>query len=82
MGKSSVADVKAHAWFAKARFDWAGLSENKVKAPYVPAIKDPLDTSHFDPYDENEPVARYTGSQASFANWSESGDDVFPPQKA
>jgi|Transcript_22401 cGMP-dependent protein kinase len=82
MGKSSVADVKAHSWFAKARFDWAGLSDNTVKAPYVPAIKDPLDTSHFDPYDENEPVARYTGSQSSFAAWSESGEDVFPPQKS
>ena len=46
----------------------------------MPPIKDPLDTSNFDPYDENEPVSRYTGTQQVFTAWSEMGAD-FPPQK-
>ena len=81
MGKSSVQDIKNQAWFASTKFDWAKLAALGIKSPYVPPIKDPLDTSNFDPYDEDTGVARYSGTQQVFAPWSEMGAD-FPPQKA
>jgi len=81
MGKQSVQDIKNQAWFSGTKFDWQKLADMGVRAPFVPPIKDPLDTSNFDPYDENEPVARYSGTQQVFAPWSEMGAD-FPPQKA
>eukprot|EP00816_Leptocylindrus_hargravesii_P004137 CAMPEP_0196805352 /NCGR_PEP_ID=MMETSP1362-20130617/5125_1 /TAXON_ID=163516 /ORGANISM="Leptocylindrus danicus, Strain CCMP1856" /LENGTH=795 /DNA_ID=CAMNT_0042178231 /DNA_START=318 /DNA_END=2705 /DNA_ORIENTATION=- len=49
-------DVRDHVWFQ--RLETAKLLEKEIKAPWVPAIKDPLDASHFDSYRhvENEPV--------------------------
>ena len=34
--------------------DWEALLSVRLPAPWVPPIKDPLDTSNFDPYDESD----------------------------
>ena len=36
---------------------------------YVPKIKDPLDTSNFDPYPEDEAIQPYKGDQAIFSEF-------------
>ena len=38
----------------------------KIKAPYAPKIKDPLDTSNFDAYPEDAYIPPYTGRQDVF----------------
>ena len=38
----------------------------------MPPIKDPLDTSCFDAYDEDDFVPKYTGSQETYKGWSDS----------
>lgn len=49
-------DVRDHPWFAVIDHD--KLLNKKIPAPWVPQIKDTLDTSHFDSYQsvENENV--------------------------
>lgn len=49
-------DVRDHVWFKK--FDTQKLLRKEIEAPWVPAIKDVLDASHFDSYGhiEREPV--------------------------
>jgi len=71
-------DIAAHPFFAGVDFD--GLVAGRLDAPYVPHIKDPLDVSNFDPYDEVCPVKPFKGNQALFADWADMGAD-FPPAK-
>jgi len=59
-------DIMNHTWFKKTKFDWQGLYNKKIKAPYAPKIKDPLDTSNFDPYPEDAYIPPYTGRQDVF----------------
>ena len=56
-------DIKKHAWFDT--IDWAALVAKKLEAPWRPPIKDPLDASNFDKYDEDE-----YGTRCSFATSS------------
>ena len=45
---------------AIAELDWEGLVSKRLPAPWVPPISDPLDTSNFDPYDEDDyQIERY-----------------------
>ena len=37
-----------HSWFKGVLLDKNKLSEKKIRAPWLPYIKDPLDASHFD----------------------------------
>jgi CRP-like cAMP-binding protein len=41
-------DIRDHPWFAV--IDTEKLLNKKIPAPWVPRIRDPLDTSHFDSY--------------------------------
>ena len=59
-------DIMNHVWFKKSKFDWNQLYAKKIKAPYAPKIKDPLDTSNFDPYPEDAYIPPYTGRQDIF----------------
>jgi cGMP-dependent protein kinase len=59
-----VQDIKCHAWYEG--FNWNDLEERNMETPYVPTINDPLDTSNFDPYPEDDHVPPYTGSQRKF----------------
>ena len=59
-------DIMNHAWFKDADFDWDGLLNKDLKAPYAPNCSDPLDVSNFDEYDEEDYIPPYTGNQSVF----------------
>ena len=61
-----VNDLKSHRWFSSNGFDWELLEERRMHTPYIPPLKEPLDTSHFDDYPEDDYVPRYTGPQHVF----------------
>ena len=46
--------------------DWNALEARTAPAPFVPNIGDPLDSSNFDEYDEEDGIPVYTGPQESF----------------
>ena len=48
--KGGAEDVKKHAFYKKLA--WQSLLAKKIEAPYKPKIKDPLDTSNFDHFDD------------------------------
>lgn len=50
--RGGVSEIKKHKWFGS--FDWLGLLKGTIVPPYVPEIKNPLDISNFDRYDEDE----------------------------
>ena len=51
----AVDDIMNHPWFADAQgYTWDKLNNKELKPPYVPRIRDPLDTSNFDPYAEED----------------------------
>ena len=54
-----------HAWFKDADFDWDGLLNKDLKAPYAPNCRDPLDTSNFDEYDEEDYIPPYTNADGT-----------------
>ncbi len=49
--------------------DWNALRNRTLRSPYVPPIGDPLDSSNFDEYDEEEFSGDYVGSQEHFAKF-------------
>lgn len=49
-GKYGISALKGHQWFRG--LDWLGLLKQRLKAPWVPKIRNELDTSHFDVYNE------------------------------
>jgi cGMP-dependent protein kinase len=49
--------------------DWDAIRNRRARSPYVPPIGDPLDTSNFDAYDEEESVPTYVGSQDCFSGF-------------
>lgn len=81
-GTAGPLAVKDHDWFKmltrSGGFDWEKLMAKTLPAPFVPNIKDPLDASCFDPYDEDDSVPRFTGLQETYKEWS-SGFVEFPP---
>jgi hypothetical protein len=52
VSKQGALSIKTHAWFVDAKFDWLGLYNRKVKAPFVPKIKNKFDLSNFERYPE------------------------------
>jgi cGMP-dependent protein kinase len=50
-------------------FDWESLKSGKMKSPYSPPVKDAMDTSNFDEYEEEVDPSIYTGSQSIFAGF-------------
>jgi len=49
--KKGHRDVSGHPWLAK-HIDWAALTKKSLKAPYIPTIKSPTDTSNFDKFED------------------------------
>ena len=43
-------EISSHAFFKTT--DWTALVRKELKAPYVPTIKSPTDTSNFDEYED------------------------------
>ena len=54
----------SHPWFAG--FDWEALAQKKLKAPIIPKIKNPGDTSNFEPVDPNVDIPPY---EDDGSNW-------------
>ena len=67
--EGGVDDIKEHPWYADVKFEWPRLDRRGYKAPYLPPINDPLDTSNFDPYPEDEVIQPYKGSQEVFKDF-------------
>jgi len=44
--KDGAEEVMNHKWFKN--LNWNGILNKKIKAPYIPKIKDELDVSNFD----------------------------------
>lgn len=62
----AVQDIMDHSWYRAASFNWEHLMQKRLVAPYVPPINDPLDTSNFDPYPEDDRVTPYRGPPEHF----------------
>ena len=67
--KGGTDDIMAHQWFKSSKFSFSQLEKRALKDPYVPKIKDPLDTSNFDPYPEEAYIPPYTGRQDVFESF-------------
>ncbi|XP_023386485.1 serine/threonine-protein kinase LATS2, partial [Pteropus vampyrus] len=59
LGRGGADDLKAHPFFATTDFS---SDIRKQPAPYVPKISHPMDTSNFDPVEEDSP-------------WNDAGED-------
>ncbi len=52
-------DIYDHDWFEDIRFD--KLRRREIKAPWIPDIKDPFDSSNFESADERKFKEKYPG---------------------
>eukprot|EP00924_Labyrinthula_sp_SR-Ha-C_P006231 maker-scaffold_31-snap-gene-0.46-mRNA-1 protein AED:0.36 eAED:0.36 QI:0/0/0/1/0/0/4/0/770 len=50
-GRSGIMSVKYHPWFRD--LNWDALLQMKLRAPWRPRLKNQIDASNFDRYDEN-----------------------------
>lgn len=62
-----VDDIIRDPFFATV--DWEAIRNRTAKAPYTPPIHNPLDSSNFDEYDEENDIPEYSGNQALFQNF-------------
>lgn len=62
-----VQDIMNDPFFSG--FDWSAVKNRTARAPYTPPIGNPMDSSNFDEYDEDDFVADYVGSQEHFAKF-------------
>lgn len=68
MGRTGVTAVRDHIWFRG--FDWAALREGRIKAPYVPRLKDADDMHHFVDCEDENPGSDYS-AYASVGNFAD-----------
>lgn len=50
--RGGIQAIKKHAFFDSV--NWNALVKKEIEAPWIPTISDPLDTSNFEPIDEDE----------------------------
>ncbi len=55
--RGGARDIKEHRFFRP--LDFEELVHKRIAAPWKPELRDPLDTSHFDEYDEEDDVEVY-----------------------
>lgn len=60
-----IQDIMNDPFFSTV--DWNACKQRTLKSPYCPPIGDPLDSSNFDEYDEEEFSGNYVGSQELFS---------------
>lgn len=61
--KNGIKDIMKHRWFSG--FDWSGLINKKIKPPIQPEVKNNLDASNFDFYQDDE----YGEEDITESNW-------------
>jgi len=52
--RGGVADIKNHRWYSA--INWDSIYQQTVRAPYVPEVKGPGDTRHFQPQPTEEHI--------------------------
>lgn len=57
--------IKKHKWFSG--FQWDLLLAKELPAPIIPSVRNPFDTSNFDPVEDAEPVEEYDNRDDN--NW-------------
>eukprot|EP00945_MAST-04E_sp_MAST-4E-sp1_P006982 g6982.t1 len=62
-----VAEIKGHPWFKE--INWERHYNLEMAAPYVPNLKGDLDASMFDPYPEEDRIAKFTGDNSLFSTF-------------
>lgn len=55
--RGGAGDIKAHKFFRE--LDWDALRARRIPAPWRPRLSNPLDTSNFDEYEEDDSVEHY-----------------------
>lgn len=60
MFKEGPDEIKDHVWFSDV--DFQELRDKAAKAPWIPKIRDKLDTQFFDDFDEDDDEIPYKGS--------------------
>jgi protein kinase A len=55
-------DIRMHPWFKKSQCHYEKLLKKQLPAPWVPDVKDPLDSSNFDDYSSIEKQVDHTRS--------------------
>ena len=60
--KAGASDIKSHAWYKS--LNWDALKAKQVASPWVPEIAGAEDTSHFDPFDDEDEDEAYKGDSA------------------
>ena len=81
-GPNGAEDIKAHHWFTG--FDWKALEERKMRAPFLPRLKNMMDTSNFDELDEADLPPNAPGRTDRYAEqWEQlwTWIDDPPPRK-
>jgi serine/threonine protein kinase len=69
MLNAGAEDVRKHRWFGGV--DWGTLAARGYRAPFVPDLTGPLDSSRFDDFDEEDDrVEVYEGAQEPFESFS------------
>ena len=53
-GKGGFNDIRRYKWFRS--FDWNGLLMRSITPPHIPDLKNPFDTSMFDPFGEEDEI--------------------------
>lgn len=66
--KDGVSDIIQHRWFKG--FDWEGLLYKKIDAPYVPQVKDEMDTTNYSKYpDTDSEIIELKPDEDPFLEW-------------
>ena len=66
-GKRQSKEILSHKYFEPLSFE--KLEAKKYKAPWIPSVSDPLDTSNFDEFQDDRFVKKFTGSNKWFKNF-------------
>lgn len=59
-------EIRQQQWFAK--YDFEGMMNRTVRAPWIPSVSSITDTSNFDPLPEEEPQS-YGNKYVDNSGW-------------
>lgn len=67
--KNGSLDIKKHSWYRSISLvnildvDWTLLEGRKIDPPWLPPLKDEMDTEFFDEVEEEEIIETYRGDE-------------------